>query len=93
MADFTKSRRSKLPPPPAPSEAKDNLTQPEHAPVPEPTPWVDGRTLRATGRTTQFTTRVTSEFLKEIKLFAVKHDLNLNEVLEKAFAALKREMA
>jgi len=93
MANFPKPNRKNLPPPPPPSEAKDNLTQPEHAPAPEPVPWVDGRTLRTTGRSTQFTTRITDAFLKEIKLFAVEHDMNMNELLEKAFAALKREMA
>ena len=53
---------------------------------------VDGRTLRATGRTVQFTTRITSDLQAEIKLFAAQHDLQINELLEQSFAALKREM-
>ena len=88
MANFPSSRRSTLPPPPPPSEIKHNLTQPEHA----PTPFVDGRSLRATGRTVQFTTRVTEELQNDIKVFAAQKKLKLNDFLEKAFEALKEKM-
>ncbi len=58
----------------------------------QPMRYVDGRTLRATGRTVQFTTRITSDLQAEIKLFAAQHGLQINELLEQAFAALKREV-
>ena len=90
MANFPKPNRKNLPPPPPPSEAKDNLAQPEHAPTSN---YVDGRTLRATGRTTQFTTRITDELQTEIKVFAAQHKLKFNELLEQAFDALKERMA
>ena len=90
MANFPKPNRKNLPPPPPPSEAKDNLAQPEHAPASN---YVDGRTLRATGRTTQFTTRITNELQTEIKVFAAQHKLKFNDLLEQAFDALKERMA
>ena len=90
MANFPKPNRKNLPPPPAPSEAKDNLAQPEHAPAGT---YVDGRTLRATGRTTQFTTRITDELQTEIKVFAAQHKLKFNDLLEQAFEALKDRMS
>ena len=88
MANFPKPQRKNLPPPPQLSEAKDNLAQPEHAPAGA---YVDGRTLRATGRTTQFTTRITEELQTEIKVFAAQHKLKFNEFLEQAYAALKQQ--
>lgn len=90
MANFPKPNRKNLPPPPPPSEARDNLAQPEHAPAGA---YVDGRTLRATGRTTQFTTRITEELQTEIKVFAAQHKLKFNDLLEQAFEALKEQMA
>ena len=90
MANFPKPNRKNLPPPPPPSEATNNLAQPEHAPAGA---YVDGRTLRATGRTTQFTTRITEELQTEIKVFAAQHKLKFNELLERAFEALKEQMS
>jgi hypothetical protein len=90
MANFPKPTRKNLPPPPPPSEVSDNLAQPEHAPAGV---YIDGRTLRATGRTTQFTTRITEELQVEIKVFAAQHKLKFNELLEQAFEALKEQMA
>jgi len=88
MANFPKPSRNKLPPPPPPTEATNNLSQPEHAPG----PFVDGRTLRATGRTTQFTTRITDELQRDIKVWTAQKGMKLNEFVELAFSALKREM-
>ena len=90
MANFPKPTRKNLPPPPPPDEAKNNLAQPEHAPAGN---FVDGRTLRATGRVTQFTTRITEELQNEIKVFAAQHRLTYNDLLEQAFEALKAKMA
>lgn len=86
MANFSKPHRTKLPPPPTAQEATDNLQAPEHAPIRS----VDGRSLRATGRTLQLSTRVTEKFHQELKLYAVQHKLKLNELLELSFEALKR---
>jgi hypothetical protein len=80
MANFPKPNRKNLPPPPPPSEAKDNLAQPEHAPAGT---YVDGRSLRATGRTTQFTTRITEELQTDIKVFAAQHQVEV----QRAFGA------
>ena len=88
MAKFPAPSRSKLPPPPSTNEASHNLLQPEHA----PSGFVDGRSLRATGRTIQFTTRVREDLLRDIKIFAAQHGMRHNDLLEKAFAALRREM-
>jgi len=68
-------------------ELTDNLSAPEHAPVAR----IDGRSLRATGRTQQLSTRVTEAFHRDLKLYAVQHKLKLNELLELSFEALKRE--
>lgn len=48
---------------------------------------LDRRTLRATGRTQQFATRVTEEWHAEIKSIAERDGLKLVEVLEDALAA------
>jgi hypothetical protein len=81
MADFKKLRRN-LPPPPSEAEAPENLKAPESVPV-------DGRSLRATGRTKQLATRVTEEFHDELRVYAATHRMKLVEVLERSFAALK----
>lgn len=86
MADFKKAIRRNLPPPPAETEVPDNLRAPETAP---PAPHVDGRTLRATGRTKQLATRVREEFYDELKMYAARHRLKLVEVLERGHEALK----
>jgi hypothetical protein len=54
---------------------------------------IDGRSLRATGRTQQLSTRVTEAFHRDLKLYAVQHRLKINELLELSFEALKRERA
>ncbi len=87
MANFVK--RSKLPAPPTLEEVTDNLRQPEIA----PSTYIDGRSLRATNRTEQFTTRITPRLQKEIKVWSAQHDMRLNVFLERAFEALKKELA
>lgn len=59
---------------------------------PSNTAYVDGRTLRATHRTTPFATRVTEELYHEIKVFSAQNRLKLNEFVEQAFQALKEKM-
>lgn len=81
MADFKKLRRN-LPTPPTAAEAAANLSAPEIAPA-------DGRSLRATGRTKQLSTRVREDFYDELRMYAAKHRLKLVEVLEQGHEALK----
>jgi hypothetical protein len=82
MAHFKRRQGPKLPVPPRLDEAPQNLLAPETAPV-------DGRSLRATGRTKQLATRVREDFYDELKIYAATHRMKLVEVLEKAFEALK----
>ena len=52
---------------------------------------MDGRSLRATGRTKQLATRVRENFHDELRVYAATHRLKLVEVLEQAFEALKEQ--
>lgn len=61
-------------------------TQKNH--VPES---VDGRTLRATGRTKQFATRVSEEFFRRFAMAAARDGLKKTELLELALEAYERE--
>lgn len=85
MAKFKPRQGPKLPAPPTLEVASENLRAPEVA----PTQPVDGRTLRATGRTKQLATRVQEEFYDDLKLYAATHKLKIVEVLELGFKALK----
>lgn len=87
MANFPKARINKFPLPPSPNETTNNLNQPEVAPY---VGTIDGRTLRATGRTSQFTTRISEDLHNEIKVYAAQHKMKLNELIEKGFVALKQ---
>jgi hypothetical protein len=53
---------------------------------------VDGRTLRATGRTQQLATRVTPEFHDKLKAIAERDGLMLVEVLERAVEAYEQSL-
>lgn len=101
MADVSKLKQKparRLGPPPAVDEASGNLSAPEVAPVAPPVaaPQVkarrDGRTLRRTGRTVTFATRVSPEFDERIRDIAEEKGLMLVEVLEQALAAYEREL-
>ena len=72
--------------PPDPSQAGRNLAEPETAPA-----WVDGRSLRATGRTSQFATRIRPEYHKKAKLIAARDGITLAELFEKGVDAYERE--
>lgn len=50
---------------------------------------IDGRTLRRSGRTVQFATRVSPEFDERIRQIARREGLLLVEVLERALDALE----
>lgn len=80
-------REGRLGTPPAPSSVKNNLDQPEtllQAPS-------DGRSLRATGRTEQFATRLTPGIRKRIKEIALREDSTMGEVIERAIAMYDRK--
>ena len=97
-------RRNTLGVPPTPEEASPNLTAPEIAPVhPRPAKApassesrpasreqgrIDGRTLRKTGRTVQFATRVSEDFDDRLRHIAQRDGIKLVEVLERALDAV-----
>lgn len=88
MADLSKlQRRGTLGAPPPPEEASANLAAPEVAPAAVSRRRIDGRSLRKTGRTLQFATRVTEEFDALLHEIAVRDGLKLVEVLERGVAA------
>jgi hypothetical protein len=78
-------------------------TEPTANMVPEPKPIVDpaleipvpqridGRSLRRTGRTVGFSTKVTEDWDYRLKTYAGRHNLLIVQVLEKALDALERE--
>ena len=98
MADPSRLRRKSgtLGSPPPSSEASSNLSAPEAAPAPPPEKVPvnetsrkknDGRSLRRTGRTVQFATRVTPEFDVQLRDIAARDRMLIVEVLERALAA------
>jgi hypothetical protein len=100
MADFKNIRRQRtLGAPPPLEEASLNLDAPEVAPFSRPTPTPtrrgegattnalrapDGRSLRRSGRTLQFATRVTPDFDAKLRRIAERDNLLLVEIMEKA---------
>lgn len=81
MANLSKFKKKNLGTPPSLNEAGNNLSAPEVSPGDE---YVDGRSVRKTGRTEQFATRVTPQFHKKVKMLAARDDLKIVEILEKA---------
>ena len=82
MADAEKlKRKNNLPPPPPIEETSNNIH-----PRPNITNYerIDGRSLRRTGRTIQFNTRVTPEFDMKLREIAQREGLTLAEILERA---------
>lgn len=85
---------------PEPSPAPPSVGEPASPPAasgvrpprrtegaPYPTGRMDGRTMRRSGRTVQFATRVSPEFDERIRRVAVRDELLLVEVLERALDA------
>jgi hypothetical protein len=96
MADLSKlKRRNTLGEPPSIEEASQNLQAPETAAAVvqsgalphEEHHRIDGRTLRKTGRTVQFATKVSLEFDNKLRRIAQRDGLLLVEVLERALEA------
>jgi hypothetical protein len=93
-ADISKLMKKRLGPPPPIEEASNNLAAPEVAPVDSapvsPARREDGRTLRRTGRTIQFSTRVSQKFDDEFRAIAKAEHILLAELLERALDAYKQ---
>ena len=69
-----------------PAVASRNLSEPETAPAK-----VDGRSLRATGRTHQFATRIREETYWQIKEIAARDRLKMAELIELAVEAYEKQ--
>jgi hypothetical protein len=85
MVDVSRIK-NRLGTPPDPSQAGRNLAQPESAPT-----WIDGRSLRATGRTAQFATRIKPEYHRKAKQIAARDGITLAELFEMGVDAYERE--
>lgn len=97
MADLSKLKR-RLPPPPSEDEASTTLQEPETAPAPTPPApsgtakkKTDGRTLRKTGRTVQFATRVSEDFDRRFRHVAERDRLMFARLLELALEAYEKK--
>ena len=62
------------------------LAEPETA-----SEWTDGRSLRATGRTAQFATRIKPEYHRKAKMIAARDGITLAELFGKGVDAYERE--
>src|SRR3954469_3049200 len=104
MADASKLKRLGAPPPL--EEARSGLipTPPAEPPPPSPAPVaaepppeedyerIDGRSLRKTGRTLPFSTRINADVDKLIRRLAVKHKLLIAEVIERGVYLVQKEL-
>ena len=99
MADASKLKR-RLGAPPAPDEARTDLVpepaapgEPTHRPVAGtgPTQRIDARSLRRSGRTVHFATKVTPAFDNRVRQIAAETGKMLTEILEEALQAWERE--
>ncbi len=92
-----------MPDPPPLDAAGDNLRAPEVAPPPEKEPdapaqddpsaafaAIDGRSLRATGRTHQFATRIKIETHNDMKRLASRDRISMAELIERALDSYKK---
>src|SRR5262245_381217 len=75
-----------------PEPVREPADQQEEAPQPTPRPRrrIDGRSLRKTGRTVQFATRVSWEWDDKLRRIAKRDGLYLVEVLERALEAYEK---
>lgn len=83
--------------PPSEKEASNNLSAPEIAPgdtdMNAAYQKVDGRTLRKTGRSIQFATRVSEDFDIRLRKIAQQENLLLVQVLEKALKEYEKKLS
>src|SRR6478609_8576293 len=98
MADASKLKRG-LGTPPAPDEARTDLAaepaaagEPTHRTVAGAGPMqrIDARSLRRSGRTVHFATKVTPEFDNRVRQIAAETGKMLTEILEEALQAWER---
>lgn len=88
MATVLKKKKNRLGTPPPQTETANNLVEPEVAPATaQPAKKVDGRTLRRTGRTEQFNTTVSKEYLKTLKATAKEEGRTMGKILELSLTA------
>jgi hypothetical protein len=108
MADISKLKKMRgLDEPPSAEEARVDLApvveQEPPRPIAQarpsapispsvPLPRIDARSLRRSGRTVHFATKVTPAFDNRVRELAAETGDMLTEILEKALAALEREM-
>ncbi|MCF6204659.1 MAG: hypothetical protein L3J59_13490 [Methylococcaceae bacterium] len=83
------TKKNRFGEPPIIAEAGENLEAPERAPKEEKQK-PKKKARYKTGRTSQFSTRVTSDFLKDFKRQAFEDDLKIVELLEASFEAYKK---
>jgi hypothetical protein len=85
MNDWKKLKKRKLEVPPTLDETTSHLQTPEVIGGK-----IDKRTLRKTGRTEQFATRVSKEWLIKVKEIATQENLKNVEVLEKSLECYEK---
>ena len=86
MANWKQLKKKKLEAPPLPEETTPNLQTPEVLGEK-----IDKRTLRKTGRTEQFATRVSKEWLAKVRAISKRENLKLVEALERMLEAYERK--
>src|SRR5271166_2409113 len=105
MADASKLKSLRgLGAPPSPDEARDDLVPPPppQPPIPQaaprqspapitPGPRIDARSLRRSGRTVHFATKVTPEFDARVRQIAADTGKMLTEILEEALVAYEKQ--
>jgi hypothetical protein len=87
-AEKLKKRKSNLPYPPPYNEVSENIHPQSGITDYER---IDGRSLRRTGRTVQFNTRVTPAFDMKLREIAQKEGITLSEVLEKSLVCYEKQ--
>jgi|ACQI01.1.fsa_nt_gi hypothetical protein len=86
------TKKNRFGAPPIIEEAGENLEAPETAPKTEKPKAKNKKKARyKTGRTAQFATRVSPEFLRAFKKQAFNDDLKIVELLEASFEAYKTQ--
>lgn len=86
-----KGHKSRMPPPPPGEQAGENTKAPETAPAEPARQRRDGRSLRATGRTHPFATRIKPETHERMLDLAERDGITLGELIERAIRAYDRE--
>lgn len=73
-----------------PADATDNMASDPDLEAPTPQR-IDGRSLRRTGRTIGFSTKVTEDWDYRLKRYAARNNVLIVVALERALDALERE--